>query len=67
LRPSLKRQPYYGLAQADIEQMKDADALRLVRGYDPTWEFVTMLLKSERRVSTYQVGLPEAGNSSAAS
>jgi hypothetical protein len=51
------------MPETGIEQMKDPDALRIVQGYDPSWELVAMLLKNEQRVSTYRVGVPAARNS----
>ena len=50
--------PMYYLTQPEIENMKHPDALRMVREYDPTWEFVAGLLKLRRRDSFYRVGLP---------
>ena len=44
--------------QEVIEQRNDQDALRIVREYDPAWELVTILLKSENRESVYRVGVP---------
>src|SRR6266849_8531891 len=38
--------PIFYMTAAGIEEMKDADALRMVRGYDASWELVTMLLKN---------------------
>jgi hypothetical protein len=42
------------------QQWQDAirDILRMVKAYDPTWEFVCVLLK-ERRESVYRIGVPE--------
>ena len=57
-RPTGAGHPFTYLPQAGIEQMNDPDALRMVRAYDPTWEFVTTLFKSQDRVSTYRVGIP---------
>lgn len=50
--------PFLYVAEAGIEQMGDPDALRMVRAYDARWELVTMLIKRERRVSIYRVGIP---------
>lgn len=52
--------PIFYMPEAGIAEMKDPDALRMVRGYDPSWELVAMLLKGGRRVSTYRVGVPSA-------
>jgi hypothetical protein len=32
--------------------------IRMVAQYDPTWEFVSILLKERERVSSYRVGVP---------
>jgi hypothetical protein len=45
------------MPEAGIEQVEDLDALRMVRGYDPACELVAMILKNERRVSTYRVSV----------
>ena len=45
------------LEQAVIEELADEDSLRMVSEYDPEVEFVTTLLKSEDRISSYRVGL----------
>lgn len=57
-RPTGAGHPFAYLPEGGIEKMDDQDALRMVRAYDPTWEFVTVLLKSQERVSTYRVGVP---------
>ena len=57
-RPTGAGNPFLYVAEEGIERMKDADALRMVRAYDPTWELVTMLIKKERRLSTYRIGIP---------
>lgn len=43
--------------QAVIEQGEDEDTQRLIREYDPSWEFVVSLLKSEERMSSYRIGV----------
>jgi hypothetical protein len=53
------------LDEARLEALDEPDALRMVRGYDPGWELVAVLLKSEQRVSTYRVGVPSARKPSA--
>lgn len=53
--------PMYYLAEAQIAETGNEDALRMVEEYDPSWEFVTGLLKSkeqEERESFYRVGVP---------
>lgn len=57
-RPTGAGHPFAYLPEAGVVKMNEPDALRMVRGYDPTWEFVTVLLKSQERVSTYRVGVP---------
>jgi len=63
-RPTGAGHPFTYLPELGIVQMRDQDALRMVRAYDPTWEFVTMLFKSQNRVSTYRVGVPSEKPSS---
>lgn len=45
------------LPQEKVEETGDINAQRMVREYDPTWEFVTVLLKPHERVSVYRVGV----------
>jgi hypothetical protein len=45
--------------QAVIAKKGDADALRMVSEYDPTWELVVILLKPQERESVYRVGVPQ--------
>lgn len=52
--------PFWYLTQEQIAALSDADSLRMVAAYDPTWELITTLLKSEERVSTYRIGVPGA-------
>ena len=59
-RPTGEGNPFFYLTEAGIEKLKDADALRMVKGYEPSWELVAMLLKREQRVSTYRIGIPSA-------
>jgi hypothetical protein len=40
-----------------IVALGDQDAIRMVAQYEPEWQFVAMLLKSEKRVSTYRIGV----------
>src|SRR2546421_1002583 len=58
VHPPGKGHPFYYLTQEQVNELGDLDALRMVGEYDPTWELVTMLLKSEERVSTYRIGVP---------
>lgn len=59
-RPTPQGHPFGYVSQEGIGEMEDADALRMVSAYDPSWELVTMLLKQQGRVSTYRVGVPSA-------
>lgn len=52
--------PFFYLREHEVEELQDADALRLVKAYDPTWELVAMLFKREQRLSAYRVGVPSA-------
>jgi hypothetical protein len=49
--------PFGYFPQEAIEQQDDEDTQRMVREYDPSAEFVTVLLKTEDRVSSYRVRL----------
>ena len=40
-----------------VEETGDEDTQRMVREYDPSWEMVTVLLKSHDRTSAYRVGV----------
>jgi hypothetical protein len=54
-RPTGAGHPFGYLDQEAIEQSGDEDAQRLVREYEPDVEFVTTLLKTEERASTYHL------------
>lgn len=56
-RPTGAGHPFIYLPQEGVERTADTDAQRMVREYDPTWEFVTVLLKPHDRVSVYRVGM----------
>ncbi|RLC64269.1 MAG: hypothetical protein DRI48_07765 [Chloroflexi bacterium] len=56
--PAGKGNPFIYLPQGYVEETDDIDAQRMVREYDPTWEFVTVLLKLQYRVSVYRVRIP---------
>jgi hypothetical protein len=58
--PTNAGHPFYYLTQAQVNELGDLDALRMVATYDPTWELIAMLLKREERVSTYRIGVPGA-------
>jgi hypothetical protein len=57
LRPTGGGHPFGYLDQVAIEQGMPEDTQRLVREYDPSWEFVTALLKSQDRISSYRLGV----------
>lgn len=59
-RPTGEGHPFGYLDQAAIDHQGDEDTQRLVREYDPSWEFVTSLLKTEDRVSSYRLGVTSA-------
>ena len=59
-RPTGAGNPFFYMTAAGVEELNDADALRMVKAYDPSWEMVAMLLKREQRVSTYRIGVPAA-------
>src|SRR6266545_6918124 len=51
-----KGNPFGYFPQAVVETGDDEDIKRMVRAYDPEQELVIVLVKSEHRTSTYQVG-----------
>jgi hypothetical protein len=40
-----------------VEEYGNKDTLRMVLEYNPSWEMVTVLLKTENRSSSYRVGV----------
>ena len=54
-RTGEKGNPFVYFPQEMIEQTGDEDAQRMVSEYDPTREFVAVLLKPEDRVSSYRL------------
>jgi len=48
--------PFAYFSQEQVEERGNEDIQRMVAEYDPTQEFVVVLLKSGDRVSTYRVG-----------
>ena len=48
--------PFAYFSQGQVEEHGNEDTQRMVAEYDPTQEFVIVLLKSDDRVSTYRVG-----------
>jgi hypothetical protein len=55
IRPTGKGHPFGYMDQSAIELTGDEDTQRLVREYEPREEFVTTLLKTEERVSSYRL------------
>ncbi len=51
--------PMLYVSEEQIASRKDDDALGMVQRYDPTWELVTILIKSQNRESIYRVGVPD--------
>jgi hypothetical protein len=60
MQPTGKGHPFGYWDQAAIETVGDEDSQRLVREYDPNNEFVTSLLKTEERVSSYRLRMVPA-------
>jgi len=56
-RPTGEGHPFGYFPQEKVEQTGDEDAQRMVREYEPSWEIVAVLLKTEERTSTYRVGI----------
>jgi len=54
--------PFGYFSQEQIEQQDDEDIIRIVAEYDPTQEFVVVLLKPDDRTSTYRVGIVPPGH-----
>jgi hypothetical protein len=50
--------PFAYFPQQLVKQHTDQDTQRMVADYDPAWELVLVLLKSDNRTSTYRVGVP---------
>ena len=63
VRPAGLGHPFGYFPREMVEEYGDEDALRMALEYDPTWEMVTVLLKTENRSSTYRVGVlpPDLG------
>jgi len=60
--PAGESHPFFYLPLVGIEQQKWGDVIRMVKAYDPTWELVTVLLKTGRE-SAYRIGVPSARKS----
>jgi hypothetical protein len=54
-RPTGEGNPFGYFSQEMIEQYEDEDINRLVKEYNPSEEFVVVLIKSEERMSSYRV------------
>jgi hypothetical protein len=46
--------PMYYIVSTQVEQTDDEDTKRMLREYDPSQEFVVLLLKPEGHASTYR-------------
>ena len=57
-RPTGQGHPFLYLPETGIEKIHHADSLRMVKQYDPSWEFVALLFKSQDRLSTYRIAIP---------
>lgn len=53
-----KGHPVWYLTQEQVTTYAGEDEIRMVAQYDPSWEFVSILLKQNDRVSSYRVGIP---------
>jgi hypothetical protein len=53
--------PFAYFNQEQIEQEGYEDAMRMAQAYDPTSEFIVVLLKEDDHLSTYRVGIRPAG------
>lgn len=49
--------PMYYLPAQQVEEHAWLPAIKMVREYDPLWEFVAVLLKKNRE-SAYRIGIP---------
>ena len=56
-RPTGEGHPFIYLSHESVERAGDADTSRMVEEYDPDRGMVTLLLKTEDRVSVYQIGV----------
>ncbi len=57
-RPTGAGHPFIYLPAAGVATLDSDDTLRMIQVYDPTCEFVAMLLKVYGRSSSYRVALP---------
>lgn len=56
-RPTGEGYPFGHFKQAIVAQTGDDDSQRMVRDCDPSWEMVTVVLKTHDPTSTYRVGV----------
>lgn len=56
-RPTGEGHPFGYFPQAALHETANEDAQRMIGDYDPTWEMVTILLKTRGRTSVYRVGI----------
>ena len=54
-RPTGEGHPFGYFPEETIDQYGDIDTKRMVKEYNPGWEMVAVLLKSQNRTSTYRV------------
>jgi hypothetical protein len=59
-RPTGEGHPFGYFPREVVEQQGDEDTQRLVREYDPPTEFVSVLLKTQDRVSSYRLRVIDA-------
>ena len=59
-RPTGEAHPFGYFPQEVVEEQGDEDTQRLVRDYDPPTEFVSVLLKTQDRVSSYRLRVIDA-------
>lgn len=61
VRPTGEGHPFGYFSQDMVQEHGNEDTIRMVAEYDPTWEMITVLLKTRDRTSTYRIGvLPPA-------
>jgi hypothetical protein len=56
-RPTGEGHPFDYFPRALVGETGDEDTRRMVQEYDPSWEIVTVLLKTRDRTSVYRVGV----------
>jgi len=55
--PAGQGHPFGYFTQEMLERLGDEGTQRLIREYDPSFEFVATLLKTQNRVSSYRLGV----------